>query len=71
MRKCINIKVFFSWKKHNCFDLSQKKGLQKKGGFSAFPSKLFVGKKLVSNNTYILEFLKIALPSIGSPNLQL
>ena len=47
------------------------KGLQKKGGYSAFPSKLLFLKKWSQNNTYTLEFLKIAFPFIGSPNLQL
>ena len=47
-----------------------KKGLQK-ADFSAFNSKLFFKKIWSKNNTYTLGFLKIACPSIGSPNLQL
>ena len=33
--------------------LSQKKGLQKRGGFSVFPSKLFFLKKLVSKSLFL------------------
>ena len=41
MRNCNQYHYFFSLKK---YVLSQKKGLQKRGGFSAFPSKLFFKK---------------------------
>ena len=41
--------IFFSLKK---YVLSQKKGLPKRGGFSAFPSKLFFLKKWSQNHIF-------------------
>ena len=47
VRNC-NRYFFFHWKNV----LSRKKGLQKKGGFSAFPSKLFFFLKMVSKSYF-------------------
>ena len=60
-----------------CFKSEERTAKKKKekkgggGGVSAFSSKLYFLKNLSQNNTYTLEFLKIAFPSIRSPNLQL
>ena len=35
------------------------------------PANYFFKQNWSETNTYTLEFLKIAFPSIGSPNLQL
>ena len=53
------------------FVLSQKKGLQKRGVLAPLPASYFFKKIWSENNTYTFQFLKIAFPPIGSPNLQL
>ena len=49
MRNCNQYHYFFSLKK---YVLSQKKGLQKRGGSSAFPSKLFFKKNWSQNHIF-------------------
>ena len=41
------------------------------GILALLPANYFLKKISSENNTYTLEFLKIAFPSIGSPNLSL
>ena len=41
----------------------------KKGVLALFPANYFLKKNWSQNNTYTLEFLKIAFPSIDGPNL--
>ena len=53
------------------FVLSQKKGLQKREVLAPLPASYFFKKIWSENNTYTFQFLKIAFPPIGSPNLQL
>ena len=43
--------------------LSHKKGLQKRVDLAPFLANYFFMKNLSENNTYTLEFLKIAFPS--------
>ena len=45
--------------------------MQKGGVLAPLPANYFLKKIWSENNTHILEFLKIAFPSIDSPNLQL
>ena len=49
MRNCNQYHYFFSLKK---YVLSQKKGLQKRGGFSAFPRKSFFKKNWSQNHIF-------------------
>ena len=50
----------------------RRKDCKKRGeGYRLYQQIIFLKKIWSENNTYTLEFLKIAYPFIGSPNMQL
>ena len=75
VRNCNQYYSFFSWKKYLCFKSEERTAKKKReeggGGLALLPINYLFKKIWSENNTYTLEFLKIAFPSIGSPNLQL
>lgn len=56
--------LFFSWKKYLWFKSEER--AVKRGVSPPLPINYFFKKNWFENNTYTLELLKIALPSIGS-----